>query len=87
MPGCVLQYPFLEAMDIELIDFGTKPMRIQGVKVYPSQDNEVVMESPVSWGSNARIRASLRLRFSKWSFYLPIELADFQVERHSPSSA
>ena len=68
-------------MDIELIDFGTKPMRIQGVKVYPSQDNEVVMESPLTWGSNARIRASVRLRFKKWSFYMPVELADFQVCR------
>jgi len=74
------QYPFIEAMDIELIDFGTKPMRIQGVKVYPSQDNEVVMESLLTWGSNARFRASLRLRLSKWSFYLPIELADFQLK-------
>lgn len=74
-----MQYPFIEAIDIELIDFGTKPMRVGGVKVYYSQDDEVIMESPLTWGSNATIRASARIKISKWSFYLPVELSEFQV--------
>lgn len=74
-----LQYPFIEAIDIELIDFGTKPMTVGGVKVYYSQDDEVIMESPLIWGSNAAVRASARIKIAKWSFYMPIELSDFQV--------
>ena len=77
----LLQYPFIEAIDIELIDFGTKPMRVGGVKVYYSQDDEVIMESPLTWGSNATVRASARIKISKWSFYIPVELSDFQVSK------
>lgn len=73
------QYPFIEAIDIELIDFGTKPIRVGGVKVYGSFDDEVIMETPLTWGSNASVRASMRLRFNKWSFYIPVEIANFQV--------
>ena len=49
------------------------------MKVYYSQDDEVIMESPLTWGSNAVIRASARIKISKWSFYLPVELSEFQV--------
>ena len=55
-----LQYPFIEAVDIELIDFGTKPLRVGGIKVYDTTDDEVIMETAVVWGSNARVRASAR---------------------------
>lgn len=79
MKFCWLQYPFIEAIDIELIDFGTKPMRVAGVKVYNSVDDEVIMETPLCWGSNARVRVSTRIRISKWSFYIPIEISNFQV--------
>lgn len=75
----VLQYPFIEAIDIELIDFGTKPVRLAGIKVYSSTDDEVITETPFTWGSNACIRASARIRFQKWSFYIPIEISNFQV--------
>ena len=54
-------------------------MRVGGIKVYYSQDDEVIMESPLTWGSNAVVRASARIKISKWSFYMPLELSDFQV--------
>ena len=74
-----LQYPFIEAVDIELIDFGTKPLRVGGIKVYDTTDDEVIMETAVVWGSNARVRASARIKIAEWAFYIPIEVSDFQV--------
>lgn len=76
---CHSQYPFVSALDIELIDFGTKPATVGGIKVYLSSDDEVIMETPLLWGSNASIRASARIRVSKWSFYMPIEVSNIQV--------
>ena len=37
------------------------------------------MEMPLTWGSNARVRASARIRVAKWSFYIPVEIANIQV--------
>lgn len=58
-------------------------MRVGGIKVYYSQDDEVIMESPLTWGSNAVVRASARIRIAKWSFYLPVEVSEFQVKCQS----
>ena len=74
-----MQYPFVEAIDIELIDFGTKPLHVGGLKVFNSHDDEVIMECPLFWGSNARVRASARVRLWRWSLYIPMEVNNIQV--------
>lgn len=69
----------MNAIDIELIDFGTKPIRVGGMKVYTSRDDEVIMESSLYWGSNARVRASARLTLFGWGFYIPLEISKIQA--------
>lgn len=74
-----LQVPFVQAVDFEAIDLGTKPLQIGGIKTYNTSEDEVIFEAPGIWGSNARIRVGIRLKLGPLVFYLPIELQDLQV--------
>ena len=50
-----LQYPFIEAVTLDELDLGTFPMSVMGVKAYDTYgDDKVIMEVPVSWGSNCK---------------------------------
>ena len=74
-----MQVPFLQAIDFEAIDLGTKPMQIGGIKTYNTSEDEVIFESPGVWGSNARVRVGVRLKLGPFVFYLPLELQNLQV--------
>ena len=69
----------MQAVDFEAIDLGTKAMQIGGIKMYQTSEDEIIFEAPGIWGSNARIRVGVRLKFGPLVFYLPVELADLQV--------
>ena len=75
----MLQIPVVQAVDIELIDLGTNPLRIGGIKAYETVGEEVMIEVPVQWGSNARVRVSARLGFAGFYVNIPIEVRDIQV--------
>lgn len=69
----------VEGVEIELIDLGTNPLRIGGVKAYETNGEEVMIEVPISWGSNARVRVSARLGFAGYAVNIPVEVRDIQV--------
>lgn len=66
-------------MDIELIDLGTHPLTIGGVKAYETNGEEVMIEVPVHWGSNMRVRVSARLGLAGYAVNIPVEVRDIQV--------
>lgn len=58
----VAQQPMLDEIVIEELDLGPHPMRLAGLKVYDTKDDEVIMEAPVQWGSSVKVRATLTWR-------------------------
>lgn len=78
-PNCPLQYPFIQAVDIEILDLGTEPPAIGGAKSYSAANDEAIIEAPVLWGGNARVRAAVRIKVGTFVLYLPVEVRDLQV--------
>ena len=75
----VLQVAILQAIDLEIIDMGTQPISLGGVKTYASNSDETMVETTAMWGSNARVRASARVGLGPFSIYIPVEVTDVQV--------
>ena len=69
----------MQAVNIELIDLGTHPLAIGGVKAYETAAEEAMLEVPVQWGSNARVCVSVRVGFGGMYMNIPIEVKDIQV--------
>lgn len=69
----------VQAVNIELIDLGTHPLRLGGVKAYETVAEEGMLEVPVQWGSNARVRVSVTLGVAGYGVNIPIEVRDVQV--------
>ena len=69
----------MQAVNIELIDLGTHPLAIGGVKAYETAAEEGMLEVPVQWGSNARVRVSARLGVAGYYVNVPVEVRDIQV--------
>ncbi len=74
-----VQIPVVQAVNIELIDLGTYPLKFGGVKAYETVAEEGMLEVPVQWGSNARVRVSARLGFGGYCVDIPVEVRDIQV--------
>ncbi|KAK9915888.1 hypothetical protein WJX75_005707 [Coccomyxa subellipsoidea] len=72
-------YPFIQAVDIEVLDLGTKPPAIGGAKTYTSSVDEAILEAPVMWGSDMRVRVSVRIKLGGYVLYLPVEVSNIQV--------
>ena len=84
---CARQYPFIQAVDIEVLDLGEEPPAIGGAKSYATSNDEAVLEAPVMWGGDARVRVAVRVKLGGFVLYLPVEVRDLQVTRAScPSS-
>ncbi|CAL8470422.1 g9964 [Coccomyxa elongata] len=72
-------YPFIQAVDIEVLDLGTKPPAIGGAKTYTSSVDEAILEAPVMWGSDMRVRVAVRIKLGGYVLYLPVEVSNVQV--------
>ena len=82
-PSVRAQYPFIQAVDIEVLDLGEEPPAIGGAKSYATSNDEAVIEAPVMWGGDARVRVALRVKLGGFVLYLPVEVRDLQVS-HAP---
>ena len=52
------QQPLLDEIVVEELDLGEFPLRLAGLKVYDTKDDEVILEAPVQWGSAVKVRAA-----------------------------
>ena len=73
------QYPFIQAVDIEVLDLGEQPPAIGGAKSYATSNDEAVLEAPVMWGGDARVRVAVRVKLGGFVLYLPVEVRDLQA--------
>lgn len=51
----VAKQPILDAIVVDQLDLGPAPLRLAGVKVYNTKDDEVIMECPIQWGSLMKV--------------------------------
>ena len=79
-----MQYPFIQAVDIEILDMGSQPAAFGGAKSYPTANDEAILEAPLLWGGDARVRASVRIKVGTFVLYLPVEIRDLQVCSTNP---
>lgn len=49
------QQPMLDAIRVEELDLGALPLRLAGLKVYDTKDDEVILEAPIQWGSAIKV--------------------------------
>ena len=77
------QYPFIQAVDIEVLDLGEQPPAIGGAKSYAASNDEATLEAPVLWGGDARVRVAVRVKLGGYVLYLPVEVRDLQVTHAS----
>lgn len=47
----------MDSIKIENLDLGNNPLKVGGFKTYETQEDEVIMEAPLQWGSNAKVRS------------------------------
>ena len=80
MSRVCVQYPFIQAVDIEVLDLGTQAPAIGGAKSYSAANDEAILEAPVLWGGDARVRVSVRIKVGGFVLYLPVEVRDLQVD-------
>lgn len=52
----VAKQPTLDAIVVDQLDLGETPLRLAGIKVYNTKDDEVIMECPIQWGSLMKVR-------------------------------
>ncbi|KAI3695909.1 hypothetical protein L1987_78913 [Smallanthus sonchifolius] len=65
----------IEAITFETLSLGTLPPTFQGIKVYETNENQLVMESPIKWAGNPNIVIVVKI----WSLRIKIQLVDLQV--------
>lgn len=51
----VAKQPMLDAIRVEELDLGELPLRLAGLKVYDTKDDEVIIEAPIQWGSAIKV--------------------------------
>ncbi|KAJ0970483.1 hypothetical protein J5N97_023360 [Dioscorea zingiberensis] len=65
----------IESIEFDHLTLGTLPPIIHGVKVYETQERELVMEPAIRWAGNPNIILSVKLLTLK----LTMQLVDFQI--------
>ena len=71
----------LESIGIDLLDLGDEPVRLGGIKVYESREDNLMTEGVLIFGSGMRLRVNIRVRIpgTGYALNLPIEVKDIQV--------
>ncbi|KAM3341147.1 synaptotagmin-3 isoform X1 [Capsicum galapagoense] len=65
----------IKSILFEQLTLGTIPPRLHGIKVYDSNEKELVFEFAIRWAANPNIVVSLKLL----SLQISVQLVDFQV--------
>ncbi|KAI4384403.1 hypothetical protein MLD38_002567 [Melastoma candidum] len=68
----------IEAIEFETLNLGTLPPTIQGIKVYETNEKELVMEPAVRWAGNPNIVLCLTFRW-RYPIKIRVQLVDLQV--------
>ncbi|MCD7470856.1 hypothetical protein HAX54_011040 [Datura stramonium] len=65
----------IKSIEFEQLTLGTIPPRLHGIKVYDSNEKELVFEFAIRWAGNPNIVVALKLL----SLHISVQLIDFQM--------
>ncbi|KAL4575203.1 hypothetical protein LXL04_022045 [Taraxacum kok-saghyz] len=65
----------IESITFETLSLGTLPPIFQGIKVYETNENQLVMEPAIKWAGNPNIVIAVKISY----FRIKIQLVDLQV--------
>ena len=71
----------LESIDIAVAELGDDPVRLGGIKVYESREDNLMTEGVLIFGSEMRLLLNIKIRIpgTGYAICLPIEMKDIQV--------
>lgn len=72
--------PIIEDLRIDTLDLGTRPFRIDSFKSYKTNEDEVIIEAPLFWGGDVRLRVTTVARIGKYFVDLPIDVGNIQLK-------
>ncbi|KAF5733739.1 synaptotagmin-3 isoform X1 [Tripterygium wilfordii] len=65
----------VEAIEFQKLSLGTLPPTFQGIKVFETNEKELVMEPAIRWAGNPNITLVIKLK----SFRITVQLVDLQI--------
>ncbi|KAF5832806.1 hypothetical protein DUNSADRAFT_11179 [Dunaliella salina] len=59
---------------------GRLPLQLGGIKSYDTPDDEVVLEIPLMWGSDAKLNVGVLLKLWLFRLFVPVEVSNLQMK-------
>jgi len=72
--------PFLKNVRLDVFDLGERPFRIDSIKSYVSNKDEIMIEAPVFWGGDFRVRVVAVAQIGGKEIDLPIDISCIQIK-------
>ena len=74
----------VKSIEIVKLDLGTIPPKIDSVRVLQAEGDELIVESPLFWGSNLSVDVALVLAAPKLGLIkVPVTVSNVQVKAHA----
>lgn len=74
----------VKSIEIVKLDLGTIPPKIDSVRVLQAEGDELIVESPLFWGSNLSVDVAVVLAAPKLGLIkVPVTVSNVQVKAHA----
>lgn len=72
--------PFMKNMRLDVFDLGERPFRIDSIKSYTSNKDEIMIEAPIFWGGDFHVRVVPVAQIGGKEIDLPIDISSIQIK-------
>lgn len=72
--------PILKEVRIDRLDLGARPPRIDSFRNIDTPEDELILEVPVFWGGDIRLRATAVLAAGERAIDIPVDVNNIQVK-------
>ena len=72
--------PFAKGVRVDKMDLGQRPFRVDSIKSYESDDNLIMMETPIFWGGDMVVRVVIEAEIAGKTVDLPIQISSIQFK-------
>ena len=70
----------VEDIRIDQLDLGERPFRVDSFKTYKAFGDEIIMETPIFWGGDLRVRVTAVLKLGSTCIDVPVDIANIQIK-------
>jgi Ca2+-dependent lipid-binding protein len=72
--------PMVEDVRIDKLDLGERPFRIDSFKSYQTFEDELILETPLFWGGDMKIRVTAVVKVGGMRVDIPVDIGDIQFK-------